>query len=201
MSASSGSVGTVRNGSEPASGAGRPPVMNDEQLLGLCTELNARLGRPPRAEELIQAAGGCQRSRALSAIKALKLDLARRAVRSQITFPPELEQALRAQLSSWLDLASRQLSAIHLDESERTESKISAYRALIDEIEGRSRSLAESIRDRDRILVDLRGRAESAEAMLTAERMARAQAEAVATERERIIAQLTQRVDSDARLN
>lgn len=181
---------TVPNGSEPSLGTGRPPVMNDDELRHLADQLNSKHGRPPRAEELIAAAGGCQRKRALAAIKKLKLDLAQRAVRSRLVFHQDVEHALRAQMASWLDLASSHLAAQHLDESERTEAKLATQAALIEELQTKVRLLQEGIGDRERMVAEFRARAEAADASLARAQEAQVRAEVLAEERARILNQL-----------
>lgn len=193
-------IGEVRNGSElgkvpmsskPAtSPGGRPPVMTDEQLLRLAEQLNAKFGRPPRAEELIDAAGGCQRKRALAALRVLKLELARRSVQSGLIFPSAIEQAIRSQMADWLTLAAGSLAATHLEESDRTEAKVSTQAALIEELQVRTQTLKEQIADRDRMVADLVRRVELAETSESRAKAAAIQAKAVADERARILARL-----------
>lgn len=69
---------------------GRPPVMDDAQLMTLASSLTERLGRPPTLEALIEAAGGCQRQRASRTLKLLREKLAAKAVRNRIELPAEL---------------------------------------------------------------------------------------------------------------
>jgi uncharacterized protein YlxW (UPF0749 family) len=195
MSSDRQEFGTVRNGSELPSGAGRPPVMNDEDLRRLADQLNTKLGRPPKAEELIAAAGGCQRKRALAALKALRLDLSQRAVRSGMLFPAAVEQALRAQMGTWLDLAASHLASRHLEESERVEAKLATQSALIEELQAKVRTLQEAIADREHMLNEFRVRAQAAESELVQAEAARSRAEVLAAERARLLEQLQPLID------
>lgn len=118
-------------------------------------QLNTKLGRPPKADELIAAAGGCQRKRALATLKALKLDLSERAVRSVMLFPAAVEQALRAQMDTWMDLAANHLAARNLEESDRVEAQVATQSALIEELQGKVRLLQKQIADRERMVAEL----------------------------------------------
>jgi hypothetical protein len=160
----SASGAAVRNGSEfpvpngSKSSVGRPAVATDEQLLDLATRLNQQLGRPPRADELITEAGGCQRKRALAAIRTLKLDLASRAVQSILMFPPSIESGLRALYASWLQQAGAQLAAKHLEEQERLDVRAQAQQALIEEQQAAIATLKQQVGDRERMTNELRRR-------------------------------------------
>ena len=94
--------------------SGRPPVMDDAALQALARQMNSQLGRPPRADELIQEAGGCQRKRALAA-QLLRTELAQRAVRSQLLFPASIESHLRALMGEWIEHASAHLAMRHAE--------------------------------------------------------------------------------------
>lgn len=187
--------GTVRNGSESPARTGRPPVLNDHDLRGLADQLNSRLGRPPRADELIEAAGGCQRKRALAAIKTLKLELAERVVKSGLQFPSQIENALRAQMAAWVDLAASHLADRHLQESERAEARVATQAALIEELQNKVHQLQRTVTDQERGTDVLRCRAQEAESALSQAEVARANAEVLAAERARVIEQLAPGVD------
>ena len=162
-----GSNGTVPNGSKvPNSGqqaandpghgpTGRPAILDDEQLLELTGELNQRLGRPPRLEELIEAAGGCQKQRASRAIRALRERLAAAAVRSMLTLPPDLEAEHRAWVDRWMRVAAERLSGEHALLVERHDEKLQKAQDLLEEQNLVIRGLRESLADQQRIAAEL----------------------------------------------
>jgi hypothetical protein len=159
--------GTVPNGSKvPNSGqgaandpgrgpTGRPAILDDEQLLELALELNKRLGRPPRIEELIDASGGCQRQRASRTIRELRERLAATAVRSMLVLPPELEAEHRAWIDRWMKVAAERLSAEHSVLTERHEEKWQKAQDLLSEQNLVIQGLRESLADQQRIAAEL----------------------------------------------
>lgn len=160
--------GTVPNGSkvpnagqqapanDPRHGPmGRPAILDDEQLLELAGELNQRLGRPPRLEELIEAAGGCQKQRASRAIRALRERLAAAAVRSMLVLPPELEAEHRAWIDRWMRAAAERLSGEHALLVERHDEKLQKTQDLLAEQNLVIKGLRESLADQQRIAGEL----------------------------------------------
>jgi hypothetical protein len=188
------SVGTaVPNRSEPdvpkrsEAKAGRPAVVSDSALLQLAGKLNTDLGRPPRADELIAAAGGCQKQRALAAIRELKLDLAERAVRSQLRFAPAIEHDLRALCHCWLDHAANQLAELHRDQLEQFETREKAQRAFIEEQQTLITDLREQVLDREQMLGELTQRLQDLQKTHLALQEQVIEARSVAAERLRLI--------------
>ncbi len=146
-----GSEPSVPNGSEirkpgTPDPKGRPPVMDDVQLMMLAKSLAERLGRPPTLEALIETAGGCQRQRASRILKLLREQLAAKAVRSRIELPAELESELRGWLDRCQTLCAQQLSA----EQERT-----ADRDLVAELQASLRDLREALADQTRVATEV----------------------------------------------
>lgn len=163
-----GANGTVPNGSKvssPDRGAaandagrgptGRPAVLDDEQLMDLALELNKRLGRPPRIDELIDASGGCQRQRASRTIRELRERLAATAVRSMLVLPQDLEAEHRAWIDRWMNLAADRLSAEHAVLVERHEEKWQKAQDLLSEQNLVIQGLRESLADQQRIAAEL----------------------------------------------
>jgi len=171
--------------SEPK--AGRPAVVSDEALLQLAKKLNTDLGRPPRADELIAAAGGCQKQRALAALRELKLDLAERAVRSQIRFAPEIESDLRALCGRWLDHAANQLAQLHRDHLDQFETRETAQRAFIGEQQTLITDLREQVLDREQMLGELTQRLQELQKTHQVLQEQFVEARSVAAERLRLI--------------
>ena len=165
---SNGLNGTVPNGSKgPNSGPGatandaghgpigRPAILDDEQLLELAAELNRQLGRPPRIDELIEAAGGCQRQRASRAIRELRERLAAAAVRSMLVLPQDLEAEHRAWIDRWMQVAADRLAGEHAVLIERHDEKWQKAQDLLTEQNLVIRGLRESLADQQRIAAEL----------------------------------------------
>lgn len=170
--------------------SGRPPVMDDAALQTLARQMNSRLGRPPKADELILEAGGCQRKRALAAIQNLRTDLAQRAVRSQLLFPASIESHLRALMGEWIELASTHLALRHAEIVESQDERSDAAKAHADDLLNRLTETQATAGTMGKRVGDLLQQIHT----LTADRdQARAERDAlkvVATERQRVIDQL-----------
>lgn len=171
-------------------------MQTDEALLELAVSLNTKLGRPPRADELIEAAGGCQRKRALSAIQSLRLDLSQRAVRSQLLFPPSIESQLRQLMGAWLDLAAQHLGQRHAEFSEEVERRQDALVAQLEElqatVEAQRRELEQMHREQQALTRQVDERATERDRIRTDRDAARA----VADERQQLIEKLLARLDA-----
>ncbi|WP_428380988.1 hypothetical protein [Nevskia ramosa] len=184
-------AGTAANDSlQKPAGTGRPPVLTDEQLAELARNLNTRLGRPPKAEELIAETGGCQRKRALTAIQTLRQELAVRSVRSQLMFPAAIETQLRGLVAEWLNLAAEHLAQRQAEFSELQEERAASAAAHVEELQSRIIDIgaaASSMRQRyDEQVAQIRQLTQDCE-------QARTQRDAlqvIAHERQRVIDQL-----------
>ncbi len=155
-----GSEPSVPNGSEirkpgTPDPKGRPPVMDDVQLMMLAKSLAERLGRPPTLEALIETAGGCQRQRASRILKLLREQLAAKAVRSRIELPAELESELRGWLDRCQTLCAQQLSAEQARIDERHEQERTADRDLVAELQASLRDLREALADQTRVATEV----------------------------------------------
>ncbi len=108
--------GTVRNGSElsggPEAGGGRPPRMSDVELDTLVMALAEDGGQLPTLDDIIQASGGCQRSRAVAARRRAAQARAAGEIDNRLRLPPELEARQRAMMREWLTLAREQVQPI-----------------------------------------------------------------------------------------
>lgn len=170
--------------------SGRPPVLDDTALQELARRMNSQLGRPPKADELIQEAGGCQRKRALAAIQILRLELAQRAVRSQLLFPPPIEAHLRALMAEWIDHAAAHLAQRHTEIIETHEERLEASSAHAEDLQNRLAELKEVASGSGKRMSQLADQVQ----VLTAERdQARKERDAlavIAAERQRVIDQL-----------
>lgn len=143
----------VLNGTE--SKAGRPPVLNDDELLMLARKLSDQAGRAPRADELITSAGGCQRKRALQAIRHIREEQAQRELASQLKLPTRIEQSLRGLMAQWLELAAAQLAAEHAERTAKLTQKEDAFIAQMEERREAEALLRQQLLDRERITAEL----------------------------------------------
>lgn len=170
--------------------SGRPPVMDDAALQALARQMNSQLGRPPKADELIQEAGGCQRKRALAAIQNLRTELAQRAVRSQLLFPASIESHLRALMGEWIELASTHLAHRYAEIIESLDERSEAAKAHADDLQTRlteTQATASAMGKRVGELL------QQIQTLTTDRDQARAERDAlkvIATERQRVIDQL-----------
>lgn len=96
--------GTVPNGSK----VGRPARLSDEDLIDLVTSLVTVDGLPT-LDAIISAAGGCKRSRAVMARKAVANQLASGELSSQVRLPEEIELQHRRLMHRWLEYAHQQI--------------------------------------------------------------------------------------------
>lgn len=169
---------------------GRPPVLDDVALQDLARRMNSQLGRPPKADELILEAGGCQRKRALAAIQNLRTEMAQRAVRSQLLFPAAIEGHLRALMGEWIELASAHLAQRHAEIVESQDERSEAAKAHADDLQNRLTETQAAVSTVGKRLGELIQQTQT----LTADRdQARAERDAlkvVAAERQRVIDQL-----------
>lgn len=134
-------LGTVPNGSErigtgrgSEARTGRQPFLSDEALLEKARLLNQQHGRPPTAPELIDAAGGCQKQRALRCIQQLRVELAERAARSVLVLPKPLRDDLDAFAARVLDRAAEQLAEKQAQSDLDTERKVLAAREEVEQL-------------------------------------------------------------------
>lgn len=191
---SSETFGTERGGERrleaAAAIAGRPPVLSDDQLLDLARRLNTDLGRPPKTEELIAQAGGCQRKRALHALQALRLEIAQRSVRSQLLFPPSIEAQLRSVMAEWLGLAAEHLAQRQAEFVEQIDERVDAANAHVEELQARVGELQAQLEESRKAQSQALGTVQGLTAERDQLRRALDAAQAVAAERQRVIDQL-----------
>lgn len=190
-------LGTVRNGSEPfgtgsgsESRGGRGPFISDDALVEKARQLNQQHGRPPTATELINASGGCQKQRALRAIQQLRVELAQKTVRSSLVLPTGVREDLDHLAGRLLDRAAEQLAEKQAQFDLVHEQKLLAAREEVEHLTLQVESLRARLADAEHLHQELleaqrRTKEESDRAMARAER-----AEAVAAERQRLLAEL-----------
>ncbi len=143
------------SGGPAADAKGRPPVMDDGQLLELATRMSERLGRAPKIEELIADAGGCQRQRASRILQKLREQMASRNVRSLIELPAELESEMRGWIDRWKTISAQQLAAVHARLEDRHELERTADKDLIGELQITLHDLREKLANQTRLTNEL----------------------------------------------
>lgn len=190
-------LGTVRNGSEPfgtgsgsESRGGRVPFISDDALVEKARQLNQQHGRPPTATELISASGGCQKQRALRAIQQLRVDLAKKTVRSSLVLPTGVREDLDHLAGRLLDRASEQLAEKQAQFELVHEQKLLAAREEVEHLTQQVESLRARLADAEHLQQELleaqrRTKEDCDRATARAER-----AEAVALERQRLLAEI-----------
>lgn len=161
---------TVRNGSEllsliaanqpqeedaGLSRVGRPPVLDDEALDSLTDLLRRKLARMPRLDELIEAAGGCQRLRASKALQRARSAAARLELQDMLRIPADLERLQRQWISQWIQAAAEQLADHHAQLVARHEERVEALESLISEQHLALSSLRDQKADLERISEEL----------------------------------------------
>lgn len=134
---------------------GRPPVMDDPQLLALATSMADRLGRAPKIEELIAESGGCQRQRASRILQKLREQIAARNVRGVIDLPAELETEMRGWIDRWKTISAQQLAAEHLRVEERHQAERDADKDLIVELQIALQDTRERLATQTRLTTEL----------------------------------------------
>lgn len=203
--------GTVPNGSRVPEGSGVPRVpdlaamvrsmatveapakrgdsksLTDAALESLARTLADRLGRLPTGAELIDAAGGCQKQRALRAIQALRLKRAEQEVTAMLVLPPAVDAELRSLMSRWLGLAGQQLAG-HLAQAQgHTELQLQHAADAAAELETANESLRTQILDLQKVQRELISRVNALQSKLDVACRDRDTATALAAERERVL--------------
>ena len=147
----------VRNGSEPI---GRPPVCSDDELLALARRLHLEDGRVPTVTR-IQAAGACQKARAVAGRRLIAQETAELQAREIVTVPPAVESAVRSTLTAWLQLATDQVNdalvEFRLEADERIdkrEQEIEDLRQLNDTLARDNDELQRRLQNCDQQLAD-----------------------------------------------
>lgn len=194
--------GVVPNGSEPPStvpdserwaraaasdkrGHGRS--LTDEDLVTLATGLADRLGRLPTGAELIEAAGGCQKQRALRALQSVRLKLAERDAAATLAIPPAIEAELRTLMARWISVAGQQLSSRIAQAQIEAEARLQEAADVATEMERAMLDLKVQVADLQRVRRELTAKAKHLQSELRDAQRDRDTAQALAAERERVM--------------
>lgn len=168
---------------------GRPPVLDDGQLLDLATRTAERLGRAPKIEELISESGGCQRQRACRILQKLREQMAAKNVRSLIELPVELESEMRGCIDRWKTISAQQLASAHARMEDRHEAERAADKDLIGELQITLHDLREKLANQTRLTNELLAANRQIEEQSARMRAERDIARALADDRMSIISQ------------
>lgn len=174
----------------PSDPRGRPPVMDDAQLLALASSMADRLGRPPKIEELIAESGGCQRQRASRILQKLRAQIATRNVRGVIELPAELESEMRDWIDRWKTISAQQLAAEHSRVEERHQAERAADKDLIVELQIALQDTRERLATQTRLTNELLATNRQIEDLSARLRTERDIARVLADDRMNIISQL-----------
>lgn len=101
--------GTVPNGSERTGSSerpmGRPARVSDEELDAVVQELASQAGSLPTLDAIIEASGGCQRTRAVESRRRVARNWVHGEASAQLSVPSKLEARHRAMMVEWVRLA------------------------------------------------------------------------------------------------
>lgn len=161
--------------------------LTDAALDALALTLAEQLGRLPTGAELIEAAGGCQKQRALRAIHAARARRAEREVAGLLVLPPAIDTELRGMMSRWLGLAAQQLADRHAQHQSQTEAQLEAAATGAREVETDNESLRAQILDLQKVQRELISRTHSLQSKLESAVRERDTSAAVAAERQRVL--------------
>nr|ART36998.1 D340 [uncultured bacterium] len=194
--------GAVPNCSEPAStvpdserwaraaasakrGHGRS--LTDEDLIRLAEGLTDRLGRLPTGTELIDAAGGCQKQRALRALQSVRLKLAERDAAATLAIPPAIEAELRTLMARWISVAGQQLSSRIARAQIEAEARLQEAADVASDMGQAMLDLKAQIADLQRIRRELTAKTKHLQSELRDAQRDRDTAQALTAERERVM--------------
>lgn len=117
--------------------------MSDAELDRCVQALGQELGRVPKLAEIIEAAGGCKRQRAVDARRRFATDLAANAIDDWTDLPPSIVMRHKRLMREWLALARDQITpwvddvvAQSLETSTGLEARIAEQAVLIEQQAG-----------------------------------------------------------------
>lgn len=117
--------------------------MSDAELDRCVQTLGQDLGRVPKLAEIIDAAGGCKRQRAVDARRRFAADLAANAIEDWTDLPPSIVMRHKRLMREWLALARDQITpwvddvvAQSLETSTGLEARIAEQGVLIEQQAG-----------------------------------------------------------------
>lgn len=179
------STKTAKNRSESSDSVtgGRTPLLTDQELDQCVKALAQDLARMPKLDEIVEAAGGCQRKRAVEARRRLAESLSTQAIDDWTDLPPSIVSRHKRLLREWLALAREQITpwvddvvAQSLDANAQLELRIAEQSAIIERNE-------QTIANLEAQLVEMQGRLDKAAKELAQSRQEAAIWAAIADER------------------
>lgn len=152
---------------------GRPPVMNDEDLKTLAVSLWRQSGRVPRVNDIIEQAGGAQRSRAVMARRHVVHVAADAKANAWVNVSPAFETTVRELLGQFLTLARDDVFQQIAKQTEACDEQVLDAQAVAAETTRRNRALERTVEEHVAELEALRS-----EVRQLTERLARARSDA-----------------------
>lgn len=125
----------VRNRSEPSSvpKGGRHPNVSAEGLVDLALALRKSLGEWPSIDDLASE-GGCQKQRAVNALRAAKDRHAMEGVRQSFHLPPAIDARMRALVGDVFDHCAESFSVREREMSEKLDACQSARNEIAEQL-------------------------------------------------------------------
>lgn len=166
----------IQNRSELASSSesvGRPPVMGDEDLRALAVSLWRASGRVPRVNDIIEQAGGAQRSRAVMARRHAVQVATDAKANEWVNISPAFESTVRNLLGQFLTLARDDVGQQIAQQTEACDQQVLDAQAVAAEATHRNRALERVVEEHVAALDALRS-----DARQLTERLERARSDA-----------------------
>lgn len=166
----------IQNRSELAyssESVGRPPVMDDEDLKALAVTLWRQSGRVPRVNDIIEQAGGAQRSRAVMARRHAVEVASEQKANEWVNVSPAFEATVRGLLGQFLTLARDDVVQQIAQQTEACDQQVLDVQAVAAEATHRNRQLERSVEEHVATLDALRS-----EVRQLTERLERARSDA-----------------------
>lgn len=166
----------IQNRSEPTSSSesvGRSPIMNDEDLKTLAVTLWRQSGRVPRVNDIIEQAGGAQRSRAVMARRHAVQMATDAKANEWVNVSPAFETTVRELLGQFLTLARDDVFQQIAKQTEACDQQVLDAQAVAAEATHRNRALERAVEKQASELEDRRS-----EVRQLTERLERARSDA-----------------------
>lgn len=166
-----GSKPTVPNRSEPTPGfGGRPANATDDELFEIGMRLFQHDGRVPRINDIIDAAGGVQRARAVHARRQIAEAVASGKAREWINTSPAVDLAVRRLLEEFLRTSRAQVEERITDVVTQADEQVRDANATVKSLASRVEELTSERHSLMQELGELRDALRACEASLSRSR-------------------------------
>lgn len=147
----------VPNSSElQTPGSGRPPSATDDELIAAGIRFHAQTGRIPRIDDIVQAVGGAQRSRAARARRAVAQRIANQSAAQWVNVSPEFEAAVRRLLGEFIAAAEASVTRQIEDRVSQTDQEMLELKDIATSSAAQVTSLSEAQRAQEAQMTQLR---------------------------------------------